>query len=332
MLTFTGERVIPGVVEPDLWSEHVSRYYFARQFARNQRSLDIGCGAGYGANLVGAVAEQSLGIDVSHEAVQYAASRAENGACFCVGSADAIPAPNGSFGLITAFEVIEHVPNWKGLISEAARTLTSEGVFLVSTPNKVYYAETRQSAGPNPFHVHEFELGEFQNELQNCFSHVTVLAQNHQETLAFAGENSSGASNGYLSASPALADAHFFLAVCSQRPISISAFLYAASCGNLLKERETYIHLLKEEVHLQARELSSLRTQWIDSRDELAKVNAEADRLRDEIKKVNVEADRLRDQLEEVNADADQLRDERRLAAQSKWLRLGRQLGLGPKL
>ena len=320
MLTFTGERVIPGAVEPDLWSEHVSRYYFACQFAPNQHSLDIGCGAGYGTNLVGSVAERSLGI------------AAENGACFCVGSADAIPAPDGSFGLITAFEVIEHLPNWKGLISEAARTLTLEGVFLVSTPNKVYYAETRQSAGPNPFHVHEFELGEFQNELQNCFLHVTVLAQNHQETLAFAGENSSGASNGYLSTSPPLADAHFFIAVCSQRPISISAFLYAGSGGNLLKDRETYIYLLKQEVDSKATELDSLRTQLTSLGTQLDSLRTQLSSSRTQLSSSRTQLTDSLDQLRKTNADVDQLRDEKRLAAQSKWLRLGRRLGLGPKL
>jgi SAM-dependent methyltransferase len=304
VLTFTGERVIPGTVEPDLWNEHVSRYYLARKFARDQHTLDIGCGAGYGTNLVGAVAEQSLGIDVSLEAIQYASSRAEHGVCFCVASADAVPAADSTFGLITAFEVIEHISNWQGLISEAARTLTPEGVFLVSTPNKVYYAETRQSAGPNPFHVHEFELAEFQSELRNCFSHVAVLAQNHQEVLTFAGENSNGTLEGHLSSSPELADSHFFVAVCSNKPVKTSAFLYAASGSNLLKERETYINILKKEVN-------SL-TEQSDS----------------QVRELNLLRTRLSDSLEQIN----KLQGERRIAAQSKWLRLGRRLGLGPKL
>ncbi len=45
---FTGERVIPGQVNDDLWAEHISRYAFAARFAAGKRVLDIGCGTGYG--------------------------------------------------------------------------------------------------------------------------------------------------------------------------------------------------------------------------------------------------------------------------------------------
>ncbi len=48
MIEFTGERVIPGQVDPDLWAEHISRYAFASRFAPGARVLDLGCGAGYG--------------------------------------------------------------------------------------------------------------------------------------------------------------------------------------------------------------------------------------------------------------------------------------------
>ena len=46
---FTGERVIPGQVNEDLWAEHIARYAFASRFAAHSRVLDAGCGAGYGA-------------------------------------------------------------------------------------------------------------------------------------------------------------------------------------------------------------------------------------------------------------------------------------------
>ena len=50
---FTGERVIPGRVEDNLFNEHVARYRFAahlvRELGLRGSFLDAGCGAGYGA-------------------------------------------------------------------------------------------------------------------------------------------------------------------------------------------------------------------------------------------------------------------------------------------
>ena len=48
-MEFTGERVIPGQVDPDLWAEHISRYALAATLqSAASKVLDIGCGAGYG--------------------------------------------------------------------------------------------------------------------------------------------------------------------------------------------------------------------------------------------------------------------------------------------
>ena len=58
---FTGERVIPGEVNDDLWAEHIARYAFASSFAVDPSVLDLGCGAGYGAAEVGSDQGASAG-------------------------------------------------------------------------------------------------------------------------------------------------------------------------------------------------------------------------------------------------------------------------------
>lgn len=244
---FTGERVVPGEVDQDLWNEHISRYKFAVNFAEGKRVLDVGCGTGYGTALLAERAAEATGFDVSPDAVSYATSHFGDKANFVTGDAVHYPAANESFDLITAFEVIEHIADYEHLIAEAARVLSHDGIFLVSTPNKPYYEETRKEAGPNPFHMHEFELDEFEAVLRGSFPHVQILAQNQQEAIVFECE-SNGRGNAYFASDPNVRDAHFFLALCSKQPFQLTPFVYVAQTGNLLRAREHYITLLKEEL------------------------------------------------------------------------------------
>src|SRR5271156_1795322 len=72
LVEFTGERVIPGQVNDDLWSEHLARYAFARRFAAGKRVLDAGCGAGYGSAELAGLAAFVTGVDAASDAIEYA--------------------------------------------------------------------------------------------------------------------------------------------------------------------------------------------------------------------------------------------------------------------
>src|ERR1700675_135188 len=72
LVEFTGERVIPGMVNDDLWSEHVARYAFARRFAEGRRVLDAGAGTGYGAAELAQSADSVIGLEIDRDAVEYA--------------------------------------------------------------------------------------------------------------------------------------------------------------------------------------------------------------------------------------------------------------------
>ena len=63
--------------------------------------------------------------------------------------------------------------------------LAPTGQFIVSTPNKLYYAESRGRPGANPFHAHEFEFDEFRDEFSAIFPHVSMFLENHVEGVAF---------------------------------------------------------------------------------------------------------------------------------------------------
>ena len=315
--SFTGERVIPGAVSADLWNEHVARYRFAAVFAAGKRVLDVGCGAGYGTGLLAEVAHEATGFDISPDAVHYALSHYP-AARFLIGSALDFPVRSASFDVITAFEVIEHLADWPRLLEEANRVLAPGGVFLVSTPNKPDYAQARQQAGPNPFHVHEFERTEFEQALASVFPFVRLLAQNQQEAIVFAGEQTKSSGLSFVADRPRLEEAQFFLAICTKAPLDIPCFAYASSASNLLRERERWALGLDRELGIARERINGLlqeleeRTSWARS--------------------LEAEWNAARAALTSAEARLARLLQERELIRASRWLRLGRALHLGPNL
>jgi SAM-dependent methyltransferase len=253
---FTGERVIPGLVDDELWDEHIARYAFASRLAAGKRVLDIGCGTGYGVAEMARVTAFAVGIDCVAEAVPGAS-------VFVQASATALPFKPESFDLVTAFEVIEHLTDWQPMLAEARRVLHPDGIFLVSTPNKSSYAESRADAGPNPFHVHEFEYAEFHAALQAVFPAVSLYLQNRVEAFAFAGSSSTMEASATSAGLPE--HAQFFLAVCALRPFPIAGFVYLPTASNQLRERERHIRKLQDEL--------ALTKHW------LAEVTSERDQL-----------------------------------------------------
>ncbi len=369
MTEFTGERVIPGQVNDDLWAEHVARYALAARWAPGKRVLDLGCGAGYGTADLARVASASVGVDLAPEAIAYAGHHFPS-ARFLQCSATAVPFPPASFDLVTAFEVIEHLRDWRALLAEAHRVLEPEGLLIVSTPNKRYYAEARAKSGPNPFHEHEFEFSEFRAALDEFFPHVQILFQDRVEAFAFYDGTSTHSAEADLarpSGDPE--SANFFIGFCSCGPLpQLSAFLYVPRAANLLREREEHIRLLEQELaqvrtwldqttadrnelltahtELQTRatqiitdlnEENLRKTQWaLETEQRLgAELQqrtsqfTEAVRLLDRAEATVVErtdwARHLDTQLQEVTAQLEMVR-------QSRWLKLGRQLGLGPQV
>jgi SAM-dependent methyltransferase len=275
LLEFTGERVIPGLVDLDLLNEHVARYRFAARFAENARVLDDGCGSGYGTAEL-ANAATVVGIDISADAVAHARRAfSRPGVDFIQSACQSLPFAAASFDLVIAFEVIEHLEGWRQMLAEAHRVLRPWGVLLVSTPNKAWYNESRAAAGPNPYHVREFEYREFEEALQGVFQHVHLWTQNHSDAIAFV---PASASNGVLDAPEDTnpEHAHFFLAACSQSLIADTrAFAWLPSSGNALRERMHHILLLESEIGQKNEWLAGLHGEMDAARAIIAQLQQE---------------------------------------------------------
>ena len=314
MLEFTGERVVPGVADPDLLNEHRARYRFAARYVRRFGPaaviLDAGCGTGYGTAEFTGIAASVTAFDISEDAVKAARDQyARPGVRWLQAGCESLPFADGSFDLVVAFEVIEHLERWRELLSEARRVLKHSGVLLVSTPNKAYYAESRAEAGPNPFHVHEFEYGEFCSALAQVFPHTSLWTQNHIGSIAFLPPSPS---HGLLDA-PDQDDpenAHFYLGACSKSPLPpAEGFAYLPASGNILRQRERHIGLLNEELQQKDSWLTQLETTHASLNEthssvlaELHEHNAWAAKLNEEIRQSGARIVELQDEIATAHA------------------------------
>ena len=302
---FTGERVIPGQVETDLWNEHFSRYAFASGYVEGKRGLDLGCGSGYGSAELARTAESVVGIDISAAAIEYATAHySAANLSFRQHSCAQLPWPDGYFQFIAAFEVIEHLADWREMLSETRRLLSPGGAFLVSTPNKLYYAQQRRQAGPNPFHAHEFEFAEFKQALSEYFPRVDMLLQNRTEAFVYAFADAPGVDPRVRleSAETDPAAAHFFLALCGG-DAGARSFVFVPSAANLLRERELHIERLTSELGLKDKWLSDMTSQ----RDQL---QMHHDATLTQLEERNRWAQALESELEETRRRVVELQEE----------------------
>lgn len=142
-LPLSGERVIEASYRDDpgryaIYLLHVASYGFAEDFARGKAVLDLGCGSGYGAARIAALAKSIVAVDVSEEAIRFASEHyASPNLTHRVIQPDApLPFKSASFDVVLSFQVIEHVRDDAGYVAEALRVLRPGGTLIVITPNR----------------------------------------------------------------------------------------------------------------------------------------------------------------------------------------------------
>lgn len=103
------ERVIPGVSANFLYQEALARYEFALKYIKpGDKILDVGCGTGYGAAILGRYAKV-IGIDSERQAIEYARQKYHEDAKFRIGDAEELNFDDKFFEIAISFEVIEHL-------------------------------------------------------------------------------------------------------------------------------------------------------------------------------------------------------------------------------
>lgn len=139
-------------------SHHMARYDWAIESKKitGKKILDLGCGEGYGTNMLRQAGYDTSGMDISPDVV--AAAKQKYGGDFFQGDIRQIPQPAATYDSIVCFEVIEHIELDPRAFSEMFRILKPGGTLIISTPN----VEVHHQAGNNPYHLHEFSKGEME--------------------------------------------------------------------------------------------------------------------------------------------------------------------------
>lgn len=111
--------------------------------------LDIGCGEGYySAELAKNLDAELLGLDISKEAVRYAAGRYKNAIWICA-SAARLPVKDQSFGLLTSLFALTMPEEFK-------RVLRPEGAFIQALAAEDHLMGLKQIIYPELHHKEKF--------------------------------------------------------------------------------------------------------------------------------------------------------------------------------
>jgi SAM-dependent methyltransferase len=120
---------------PD-WSVHLD--CISGAVPAGARVLDIGCAYGYFVEQAIARGYDACGIDISDYAVT---RKPELSKRLVRAGADSLPHEPASFDLVTAFDLLQHLPDPVSALKEFKRVLKPSGFLLFSTPDPLKFTE-----------------------------------------------------------------------------------------------------------------------------------------------------------------------------------------------
>ncbi len=156
---------------------HAATYDFALPYTHGKTVLDLGCGTGYGAAGLAAVATRVVGVDIAAAAVDYAREHfvASNLTFEPIPPIEeaALPFEDEAFDVVVSFQVVEHVRDVDRYLAEIRRVLRPSGQFLCVTPDRTHRLFPGQRPW-NEFHVTEYSPAELVALLRRRFADVEV--------------------------------------------------------------------------------------------------------------------------------------------------------------
>lgn len=141
-------------------------------FKRGLSILDVGCGAGGNIKILGEFGSVT-GLDISEEALKFAKTHGifKN---LVRGNAERLPFADGSFDLVSALDVLEHIPDDQRAIQEMFRVLKKGGFALVTVPAHQWLWSRHDEA---LHHLRRYTTDELRRKL--CEAGFRIVERSH---------------------------------------------------------------------------------------------------------------------------------------------------------
>jgi ubiquinone/menaquinone biosynthesis C-methylase UbiE len=156
---------------------HKRDYEEAARLVRDRSVLDLGCNNGYGSRILAGACRRVTAVDISEAAIADAIRRfGDLGINFQWVDGITLPFQDGTFDAVVSFQVIEHVDEPDGYLSEIVRVLGPEGQAIFTTPNKAIRLDPGMAPW-NKHHIQEFTHQELRDLLASYFTRVRIRGQ-----------------------------------------------------------------------------------------------------------------------------------------------------------
>jgi SAM-dependent methyltransferase len=181
-LALTGERTLPDVPEENYWyRRHLVVYEWIGARVRGLSAIDMACGEGYGSEVLARTATSVVGVDANPEAHEHARLRyARRNLRFV---RDLVGSYSEPADAVVFLQTIEHLEEPGTALEHFRSILNPGGAVFVSTPNVLTLAPKGASRSGNPWHVHEYRRGEFEQLCRQHFGGVEIYGLFHARKL-----------------------------------------------------------------------------------------------------------------------------------------------------
>lgn len=115
-------------------SGHLRRLAFRLKITRNDRVLDVGCGAGEWLYAVQKMGGTPVGVDLSTKAIEACRTTMPNAEFHC-GPAEALPFGDETFDVVSCLGSMEHFIDPSQALGEIVRVAKRDARFLLLVPN-----------------------------------------------------------------------------------------------------------------------------------------------------------------------------------------------------